>query len=381
MSCAPKEPSDAPPQKPLSRACAHHFRHPTQADQGGAGLSPCTGRPCGGRGATCLRRLRHLPLGEFCPAEMGAALCAGGAPGLTGSPALRATAQGHVRAGAAPQSPRRSRPPPAWRPLVPVELPRTGDCLSPRNRRPTRPRKRALCVKKNTVSYCRPTGRLDPTPADLAYGSLELAALEYRARRGDIILLYEDETVLWRFALPRLGWWRRAQRYRLPTRPLSQSQIRREESLKRQGWGRYRSWSRIASGVLLSVIGAVQYGTTKVFYKIVPHFDAQEFRQYIHQVMATFSRTGKEVVMVVDRSGIHRAHKLDATLEHYHNKFRFHFLPAHCGHHLNPIEGFWRVMKDAIGAGRCWRDLPTLYQRTRHVLMAHQERPIYEFHW
>jgi transposase len=113
----------------------------------------------------------------------------------------------------------------------------------------------------------------------------------------------------------------------------------------------------------------------------VPHFDAQELRQYIHQVMATFSKTGKEVVMVVDRSGMHRAHKLDATLEHYHNKFRFHFFPAHCGHHLNPIEDFWRVMKDAIGAGRCLRDLPLLYQRTRHVLMAHQERPIYEFHW
>jgi hypothetical protein len=55
------------------------------------------------------------------------------------------------------------------------------------------------------------------------------------------------------------------------------------------------------------------------------------------------------------------------------------FLPAHCGHHLNPIEGFWRVMKDAIGAGRCLRDLPTLYQRTRQVLMAHQERPIYYY--
>jgi DDE superfamily endonuclease len=146
-------------------------------------------------------------------------------------------------------------------------------------------------------------------------------------------------------------------------------------------WRQYRSWSRITNGVLLSVIGAVQYGTAKVYYKIVPHFDAQELRQYIHQVMATFSKTGKEVVMVVDRSGIHRAHKLDAALEHYHNKFRFHFLPAHCGHHLNPMEGFWRVLKDAIGAGRCWRDLPTLYQRTRHVLMAHQERPIYAFRW
>jgi transposase len=142
----------------------------------------------------------------------------------------------------------------------------------------------------------------------------------------------------------------------------------------------YRAWSRITSGVLLSVIGAVQYGTSKVLYKIVPHFDAQELRQYIHQVMAAFSKTGKEVVMVVDRSGIHRAHKLDATLDHYQGKFRFHFLPAHCGHHLNPIEGFWRVMKDAIGAGRCFPELFQLYKRPRQVLMAHQERPIYAFH-
>ena len=124
------------------------------------------------------------------------------------------------------------------------------------------------------MSFYRPTGRLAPTPADLAYGSLDLAALEYQARRGEIILLYEDETILWRFALPRAGWWRKAPRARLRLRPLSQSHIRREESRKRQAWLQYRSWSRITSGVLLSVIGAVQYGTSKVFYKIVPHFDA-----------------------------------------------------------------------------------------------------------
>jgi hypothetical protein len=38
-------------------------------------------------------------------------------------------------------------------------------------------------------------------------------------------------------------------------------------------------------------------------------------------------------------------------------------------------------MKDTIGAGRCFPNLQQLYQRTRQVLMAHQERPIYEFHW
>ena len=97
--------------------------------------------------------------------------------------------------------------------------------------------------------------------------------------------------------------------------------------------------------------------------------------------MATCSTTGKDVVMVVDRRGSHRAHKLDATLDHYHGKWRLPCLPAHGGHHLNPIEGFWRVMKDCIGAGRCFANLHLLYQRTRQVLMAHQERPIYAFHW
>ena len=209
---------------------------------------------------------------------------------------------------------------------------------------------------------------------------LDLAIFHERARRDEIILLYEDETVVWRFALPRRGWWGRGRRYRLPLRPLSPSQIRHQEALKGQAWTTYRTWSRITSGVLLSVIGAVQYGTSRVFYKLVPHFDAQEFRQYIHQIMQVFGSSGQEVVMVTDQSGIHRAHKLDATFTHYQGKFRLQFLPAHSGHHLNPMEGFRRAMKEAIGAGRCLSHLHQLYQRTRQVLLAQQEQPIYEFH-
>ena len=206
--------------------------------------------------------------------------------------------------------------------------------------------------------------------------------MEYRAQRGEIIVLYEEETIVWRLALPRAGWWhRKAQRFRVPTRPRSPSQSRGEEALKRQAWRRYRCWSRVTNGVVLSVMGAVQYGTSQVFYTMVPQFDPEGFRQYIHQIMALFGHSGKEVVMVVDRSGIHRAHKLALTLPHWQAWFRLHFLPARCGHHLNPIEGFWRVMKDRIGAGRCFPDLHHLYQRTRRVLMAHQERPMYKFHW
>jgi len=231
------------------------------------------------------------------------------------------------------------------------------------------------------LRFDRPTGRLAPAPAALASASVELAALEYQARRGALILLYADETILWRFALPRAGWWRTAPRYRLAPRPLSRSQIRREESLKRQTWARYRSWSRVTSGVLLSVIGAVQYGTSKVFYTVGPQFDTEGFRQYIHPVRAIFGGPGTKVVMVGERSGLHRAHQLASTLAHWHEPFALSFLPARCGHHLNPLAGFWRVLKDKIGAGRCFPDLQQLYQRVRRVLMDHHERPIYAFHW
>src|SRR5207244_447556 len=135
--------------------------------------------------------------------------------------------------------------------------------------------------EKKDGSDSRPTGQLAPAPAERAWAALDLAALEYRARRGEIIWLYEDETIVWRFTLPRAGWWRKAQRSRWPTRPLSQSHIKSEESRKRQAWVRYRSWSRMASGVLLSVIGAVQYGTSKVFSKVVPHLETEGLRQYI----------------------------------------------------------------------------------------------------
>jgi hypothetical protein len=55
-----------------------------------------------------------------------------------------------------------------------------------------------------------------------------------RACQGESIVLSEDEIMLWRFALPRAGWWRKAPRSRLPTRLLTQSQINGKESRKRQ---------------------------------------------------------------------------------------------------------------------------------------------------
>jgi hypothetical protein len=85
--------------------------------------------------------------------------------------------------------------------------------------------------------------------------------------------------------------------------------------------------------------------------------------------------------MGVERRGIHRTHTLETTCDHDDGQCRCHCLPAHGGPPLHPLAGFWRVMKDGMGAGRCLANLPLFYQRTRQGLMAHHERPIYAFHW
>ena len=72
--------------------------------------------------------------------------------------------------------------------------------------------------------------------------------------------------------------------------------------------------------MLLRGLGALQSGTAKVFSTIVPHFEARELRHYLHQVLAVFRKTGQDVVRVVERSGLHRAPKLDTTFAYYEGK-------------------------------------------------------------
>jgi hypothetical protein len=236
-------------------------------------------------------------------------------------------------------------------------------------------------AEKKEGSSERPTGRRAPAPAALASGSLARAALESRARRGDILVLSEDATRRWRLARPRAGWWRNTLRARLPRRPLRPSPSTREASLQRQAWWPYRSWRCVTSGVWRRVRGAGQDGTAKVFSKVVPHGETEGVRPSSQPGLVLLSHTGQEVGMVADRSGIHRAHQLASTLPHGHEQCRWPRLPAPCGHPRHPLEGFWRVRQDRSGAGRGCPDLPQLYQRTRCVLTEHPARPISAFHW
>jgi len=90
--------------------------------------------------------------------------------------------------------------------------------------------------------------------------------------------------------------------------------------------------------VWLSVVGAVPYGTSKDFWKAAPHSTADDFRPFIHQIMAHVAKVQTPMVMVADRSGIHRAKALAPTLDHDQGQFRLELLPARAGHKLNSFQ-------------------------------------------
>jgi len=159
----------------------------------------------------------------------------------------------------------------------------------------------------------------------------------------------------------------------------TKGEIKKQEKQKREDWNEHRSWSWITSGVLLVVLGVVEYLTSKTIFKIVPHFTTKEFKQFLYQVTAAFK--GKKIVMILDNCKIHKAKILDPLLEKWEGKFELYFLPPHAGHLLNPIEGFWHALKDAIGAGRSFDHIQELYLRTKQVLSRHQKDPIYHYSW
>lgn len=220
---------------------------------------------------------------------------------------------------------------------------------------------------------------MPPNEEEIKKAKLELDELKKKADHGEIVLLFEDETVLWRFPLPRAGWWVKETRARIP-QP-EKGMIKREEKQKRAQWEEQQSWSAITTGVLMYLVGAVLYGSHEVIFKMVPHFNGKEYLAYLYQMLAQLGKKGKEIVLVQDNSKIHKSKRVNRFLEKNKGKLRIYYLPERAGHRLNPIEGFWKVLKGKVNVGTSYESLHLLHRQAYNVLTQHRISPIFNFSW
>jgi hypothetical protein len=151
-----------------------------------------------------------------------------------------------------------------------------------------------------------------------------LEELKTQARRGEIILLFEDEVDL--NLLPGIigCWTRRGEQHKVPTPGQNQ---------KRYGFG------------------AVNYTSGQLTRHVGERKDSAGFCALVEQVVQTYCPgefwEGPRVVLVLDNYIIHRSKQTLALLARYEDRLRVMALPTYAPH-LNLIELLWKYLRRKV---------------------------------
>ena len=90
------------------------------------------------------------------------------------------------------------------------------------------------------------------------------------------------------------------------------------------------------------------------------------FSQFIELLMQTVP-ADRPIVLVLDNASYHRSHVGMATLAYFEHRALAFWLPPYCSE-LNPIERFWRHLKETACANRLFRAVDELVDSVDKVL-------------
>jgi transposase len=114
------------------------------------------------------------------------------------------------------------------------------------------------------------------------------------------------------------------------------------------------------------LIGAYHWRTDRVFTQAVEQKNSQTFIQFLEYLLVACFPTQK-IVLVMDNASYHRSKTVRAALSLFEPRVRVFWLPKYCPD-LNPIERFWRHLKDLACANKLDLSLENLAMRVNTVL-------------
>jgi len=114
------------------------------------------------------------------------------------------------------------------------------------------------------------------------------------------------------------------------------------------------------------LIGAQQWRTDQVFSQEVERKNSQTFIQFLEYILVECFPTQK-IVLVMDNASYHRSKTVQAALSLFEPRVRVFWLPKYCPT-MNPIERFWRHLKDLACANKLDLSLENLAERVSKVL-------------
>jgi transposase len=119
------------------------------------------------------------------------------------------------------------------------------------------------------------------------------------------------------------------------------------------------------------VMGALNWDSGVVTYRIVTVKNSQTFIEFVEQLMLR-DYPDQSVVLVMDNAPYHRSAAVQAALSLFEPRLLVFWLPPYCPT-LNPIERFWRHLKDTAIANTLFLTVESLLQNLRAVLHAHNQ--------
>ena len=114
------------------------------------------------------------------------------------------------------------------------------------------------------------------------------------------------------------------------------------------------------------LMGAYDWRTDQVFSQAVERKDSHTFIQFLEYLLVECFPTRK-IVLVMDNASYHRSKTVQAALSLFEPRVRVFWLPKYCPT-LNPIERFWRHLKDLACANKLDLTLENLADRVDTIM-------------
>jgi len=124
------------------------------------------------------------------------------------------------------------------------------------------------------------------------------------------------------------------------------------------------------------VFGAYNWKSDRITWTVADWKDSDHFIAFLEHLLIDKYPTQK-VILVLDRASFHRSAAALAALSLFEHRVRVIWLPSYCTE-LNPIERFWRHLKDLACANQLWGSLQELIHVVENVLHQ-QNNPDYEY--
>ena len=115
----------------------------------------------------------------------------------------------------------------------------------------------------------------------------------------------------------------------------------------------------------LHVFGGYNWHTGRVSFLTAPHKNSDTFVAFLEQLLVEHPR--QHLILVMDNASYHHSKTVRAALSLYQERILIIWLPKYSPF-LNPIERFWRHLKDLACANKLQDNIHDVVRATNQIL-------------